>query len=145
MKNTISKKIIIVSLIMCISLSLFSCNSKKEKNGPIVHPISVTISIDFPEKAKIPDIINAEFSVEEGSSVLDLTQLYCNVNDIPVTVETTNNYIQGIDNVINDYFIKGKSWVYTINNEYSNKSQSEYAVKDGDSIQWKFIRTQGQK
>ena len=46
--------------------------------------------------------------LEEGSSVLDLTQLYCNVNDIPVTVETTNNYIQGIDKDVYKRQIKSR-------------------------------------
>ena len=107
--------------------------------APIVNPINVTISIDYPKKADLEDVKDADFKVEEGASVLDAIQLYCNVNELPINVETTSSSIIGINDVNNgDY--NSKTWQYKINGELCDTDVSEKILKDGDSIQWVYMK-----
>ena len=129
---------------------------------PIEDPIEVTISIDFPDGAEAEDITEEAFLVEDGTTVLDALQIYCNVNDIPVNVETTAAAVYGINGVNNsdgtaenpdeeadDEEIAAEtetdestetaltgSWHYSVNGEESSTPENEVRLSDGDSIIW---------
>lgn len=136
-KNPIFSKLIISSLILVMSFTFFSCNEKDKTSGKIVHPINVTMSIDFPNKSKIPDVIEAHFAIEEGASVLDMIQLYCTVNNMPLTVETTSTYIQGIDGVMEGDYGK-REWQFKINDVLCDADESEQIVENNDHVSWVF-------
>ena len=93
-KNTI-KKVLALSAILALAAAAAGCSEKKVQE-PIEDPIEVTISIDFPDGAEAEDITEEAFLVEDGTTVLDALQIYCNVNDIPVNVETTAAAVYGI-------------------------------------------------
>ena len=98
-KNTI-KKVLALSAILALAAAAAGCSEKKVQE-PIEDPIEVTISIDFPDGAEAEDITEEAFLVEDGTTVLDALQIYCNVNDIPVNVETTAAAVYGINGVNN--------------------------------------------
>lgn len=136
-KKSIFSKLIVCSLILVMSFTFFSCNEKDKTEGKIVHPINVTMSIDFPDKSKIQDIVDAHFAVEEGASVLDMIQLYCTVNNIPLTVETTSTYVHGIGGVMEGDFGK-REWQFKINDIFCDTDESEQIVENNDRITWVF-------
>lgn len=159
-KNTI-KKVLALSAILALAAAAAGCSEKKVQE-PIEDPIEVTISIDFPDGAEAEDITEEAFLVEDGTTVLDALQIYCNVNDIPVNVETTAAAVYGINGVNNsdgtaenpdeeadDEEIAAEketdestetaltgSWHYSVNGEESNAPENEVRLSDGDSIIW---------
>ncbi len=161
-KNTI-KKVLALSAILALAAAAAGCSEKKVQE-PIEDPIEVTISIDFPDGAEAEDITEEAFLVEDGTTVLDALQIYCNVNDIPVNVETTAAAVYGINGVNNsdgtaenpdeeaeadDEEIAAEtepdgsaetpltgSWHYSVNGEESSAPENEVRLSDGDSIIW---------
>lgn len=159
-KNTI-KKVLALSAILALAAAAAGCSGKKAQE-PIEDPIEVTISIDFPDGAEAEDITEEAFLVEDGTTVLDALQIYCNVNDIPVNVETTAATVYGINGVNNsdgtaenpdeeadDEEIAAEtetdgstetsltgSWHYSVNGEESGTPENEVRLSDGDSIIW---------
>ena len=65
-------------------------------------------------------------------------QLYCNVNELPVTVETTDASIQGINGVTNGDYAAKRHWQYKINGELCKTPENEKILKDGDTLEWVF-------
>lgn len=133
------KKKILTNFIVCMLVfsSIFvvtSCGKEKEETP--VHPIQITISIDYPEKAELEDVEEASFKIEEDSTVLDAIQLYCNVNELPVTVETTDASIQGINGVENGEYTAKRHWQYKINGKLCKTPENEKILKDGDTVEW---------
>ena len=161
-KNTI-KKVLALSAILALAAAAAGCSEKKVQE-PIEDPIEVTISIDFPDGAEAEDITEEAFLVEDGTTVLDALQIYCNVNDIPVNVETTAAAVYGINGINNsddtaenpneeaeadDEEIAAEtetdesaettltgSWHYSVNGEESSAPENEVRLSDGDSIIW---------
>lgn len=161
-KNTI-KKVLALSAILALAAAAAGCSGKKVQE-PIEDPIEVTISIDFPDGAETEDITEEAFLVEDGTTVLDALQIYCNVNDIPVNVETTAAAVYGINGINNsgdtaenpdeeaeadDEEIAAEtetdggaepaltgSWHYSVNGEESSAPENEVRLSDGDSIIW---------
>ena len=136
------KKKILTNLILCLLVfsSIFvvtGCGKEKEET-PIVHPIQITISIDYPAKSEIEDVEAADFKIEEDSTVLDAIQLYCNVNELPVIVETTDASIQGINGVSNGDYSAARHWQFKINGELCETPENEKILKDGDTVEWIF-------
>lgn len=136
------KKKILTNLIICMLVfsSIFvvtGCGKEKEET-PIVHPIKITISINYPQKSEIEDVEEVNFKIEEDSTVLDAIQLYCNVNELPVTVETTDESIQGINGVTNGDYGSKRHWQYKVNGKLCETPENEKILKDGDTLEWFF-------
>lgn len=139
MKNNFFRFGFLLLLVLSITFSLASCKEKSNKNsGPIVNPITVNFSIDYPNKSKLDDIEFTPFTCEEDSTLIDITQLYCNVNDIPVGIETTFGDIIAINNIISGHYDKEREWICLINGEVVDSSLYDVHPEDGDNIQWFF-------
>lgn len=137
MKNIFTK--ISVCAILLLSLTMVtSCGENNKEEQPIINPIEITISIDYPDKAEIEDIKEETFKIEEDSTVLDAIQLYCNVNNIPLNVETTDGLVDGISDVNNYILYKNSSWKYKINDELIESPANTQILVDGDSLQWVY-------
>ena len=100
MKKSTLKKILAAATVVALAASAAACSDKTE-DEPAENTIEVSISIDFPEGSGVEDITDQTFLVEEGTTVLDALQIYCNVNEIPVNVETTAAAVYGINGVNN--------------------------------------------
>ena len=142
MKKNILRKITISFLVLLISLTAFACGNKKTSNETVVNPINVTMDIYYPQKAKMDNIKNISFAIEEDSSVLDIIQIYCNINNIPVSIETTSSYVQGINGVMEgDKYGDNHIWAFTINDKTVKNGAADQILKDGDHVTWKYIET----
>ena len=164
MKKSTLTKILAAATVVALAASAAACSDKTE-DEPAENTIEVSISIDFPEGSGVEDITDQTFLVEEGTTVLDALQIYCNVNEIPVNVETTAAAVYGINGVNNseagdagsedgeapaeqangeesgETAVEGSaaitgSWHYSVNGEEGTAAENEVKLADGDSIIW---------
>jgi len=140
MKHSICQKLSLCLLTICSLFLLFGCGDGKDTEVPAIKPIEITISIDFPAKADLPDLINAPFRAEEDSSVLQLVELFGTVNDIPILVDTTHSTLEGIDQVINRVTYPTGHWIYKVNGEKVNKEINRKIIKDGDILEFIYVK-----
>lgn len=139
MKKTVSIPALLVFLLF--TAVVFTGCGKDDKQKNVVHPIDVMISVDYPSGAKIPDMENFKFKVEKGSNVLEATELYASLAEIPLLIDTTSNTVIGINNVKNTgKGRKGKRWNFKVNGKAINSLPSEKKLADGDRIQWSYDR-----
>lgn len=135
------KKRLTTGLLLCLFAAAMVCFAagcgQEEKPDPVVHPITITISVDYPKSAEPEDITEEEFTIEEGSTVLEALQLYCYVNDMPLIVETTGGTVLGINGVEN-HGEKGRGWRYELNGSLCAVSENEQRLADGDQIKWMY-------
>ena len=131
-----------ISFILCVALIsavflMVGCDSKEEET-PIVNPIQITITIDYPERAEQEDITEQPFNIEEDSSVLEAIQLYCNVNDMEINIETTKGTVVGINGLNNGDLFTNRTWQFKINGRLADESAGKVILEDGDSLEWVY-------
>ena len=99
-----------------------------------------TMNIRYPAKANMDAVKNVKFKVEKKSTVMQAMQIFCNVNDIPLNVDTTNNIIEGINNVNNGDFNAKYVWKFKVNGELCKASPVDKILKSGDILQWIYTK-----
>ncbi|MGN0658027.1 MAG: DUF4430 domain-containing protein [Emergencia sp.] len=129
---------LIICLLLCSSVLIMAGCGDKAEETVIVNPIEITLSITYPEKAEMEDISEELFKIEEDSTVLDAIQLYCNVNDMNITVETTGGDVQGIAGVENGDYGSSRIWKYKLNGELCDEPENQQVLKDGDTLEWVY-------
>ncbi|MFQ9891817.1 MAG: DUF4430 domain-containing protein [Emergencia sp.] len=138
MKNRILTGIILTA-VLCTSMFIVSgCGKDEEADAPIISPIEITLSIDYPDKASWEDVKDVTFKLEEDSSVLEAIQLYCNVNEMPMLVETTGKTLYGINGINNGDIDSDRSWKFYVNGKTPRKSESKIILEDGDTLAWYY-------
>ena len=140
------KKFLSLICVFVLSLALFSCSEKKDDDdsSEITNPINVTISFSDSENDQVEvenfePIENAEFIVEEGTSVLEATQIYCVANELDIEIDSARGYITGLLGISDGDYSDNTGWVYTINGETVMVGADEQILKDGDKISWEFV------
>lgn len=140
------KKFLSLICVFVLSLALFSCSEKKDDDdsSEITNPINVTISFSDSENDQVEvenfePIENAEFIVEEGTSVLEATQTYCVANELDIEIDSAGGYITGLLGISDGDYSDNTGWVYTINGETVMVGADEQILKDGDKISWEFV------
>ena len=136
------KKFLSLICVFVLSLALFSCSEKKDDDdsSEITNPINVTISFSDSENDQVEEPIeNAEFIVEEGTSVLEATQIYCVANELDIEIDSAGGYITGLLGISDGDYSDNTGWVYTINGETVMVGADEQILKDGDKISWEFV------
>ena len=140
------KKFLSLICVFVLSLALFSCSEKKDDDdsSEITNPINVTISFSDSENDQVEvenfePIENAEFIVEEGTSVLEATQIYCVANELDIEIDSAGGYITGLLGISDGDYSDNTGWVYTINGETVMVGADEQILKDGDKISWEFV------
>ena len=98
----------------------------------MTNPIEIFISIDYPKKAKTPDMENFKFKVEKKSNVLEATELYASMSEIPLLVDTTSNTITSIN--------KKATWQFKVNGKLIQGTPDSKRLHDGDSIEWIYMK-----
>jgi hypothetical protein len=133
------KKIVSLALV-CVLIAgtalVTGCGKKTESD--VVNPIQITINIEYPSKAKLNKLENIQFKVEKKSTVMEAMQLFCNVNEIPLKVDTTNNVIEGISDVENGDYNSKAVWKYKINGEACSTNVASKVLKASDSLTWYY-------
>jgi len=127
-------------LTLLAALCLCGCGGKETQETPAVDSIEVFISIDYPQKAKKPDLKTLPFRIEEDSSVLQVVELFGNVNDISILVDTTYATLEGVDGVINHVTLDTGTWQYKINDKLKDKSVDDMILKDGDHLELVYTK-----
>lgn len=127
---------ILLSGILCFASS---CGTESEDPSTTIQSIDITVTIDYPKKSKITDIQKDSFTIEEESTVLETIELYGNVNNISVLVDTTNNTLEGIHGIINDVYKETYTWQCIINDK-AVKSIAKKELKDGDIVEFKYTK-----
>lgn len=140
------KKFLSILCILILSFSLFACSEKKKETDPkdIVNPINVTISFSDSEKDQVEaedfePIEETEFIVEEGTSVLDATQIYCLANDLEINIDSAGSYIKSMLGLGEGDLASTTGWIYTVNGEAVSVGAGEQILNDGDKIAWEFV------
>ncbi len=135
------KKLIGFVLFLAVSASAVlmpGCQEQKKEEKPVINPVDITISIDYPERSELTDLKEIPFTIEENSSVLEALQLYCNVNEMPVTIETTYGTVVGINDLYNGDIFTSRSWQFKVNGQLSEKPAGEVILENGDSLEWVY-------
>ncbi|NLD10853.1 MAG: DUF4430 domain-containing protein [Clostridiales bacterium] len=134
------KKIISLALIclLTVSLAMVVSGCGKKKEAKVENPIQITININYPSAAKLNKLENINFRVEKKSTVMEAMQLFCNVNEISLQVDTTSNVIEGISDVKNGDYNNKYIWKYKINGKACNTNASEKVLKSSDSLTWYY-------
>lgn len=140
MKKTILKNLLLCLLFVFITFSFSSCGNEAEDTEPSVKSIDITLSIDYPKKSGIDDVKKILFKIEEDTSVLQTIELYGNVYDIPVLVDTTNSTLEGINGIINHVTLKDGHWEYQINGKKISKSENKKIVESGDFVEFIYVK-----
>lgn len=135
----ITKNLILTLLAFSMIFAVTGCGNTEDVT-PAVKSMDITLSINYPAKAEIPDIYQETFKVEEHATVLDALEIYCNVNDIPLTVELTSGSVHGIDDIYNGDFYRSRHWRYKINGKLCADPENEKILKNGDSVEWVFVK-----
>ncbi len=100
-----------------------------------------------PEKRElIPEngiIYSGKAEINDGESVFDVLQREMRKNKIHMefvnTPATNSAYVKGINNIY-EFDCGGFSgWTYSVNGKTPNVGCSQYFVKDGDIVEWKYV------
>ena len=120
----------------------------KEKENVIG---SVTISIRCDRIIGMADHVpsdgiildSAEFDIKDGDTVYSILIEAAKKYKLQIDKNTsgTMTYISGINNIGEMDFGDVSGWTYTVNGEVASVGASEYVLKDGDVIEWKYALT----
>ena len=138
------KKILTVIGILTLLFAVSACSPEPaSEDAPIVNPVNLSISfLDGEDELEIEDfeeIKDDPFIAEEGSSVLEATQLYCMSHDISISVDKSKGYVTEIAGLTEGDYEKQTGWVFTVNGEMGTLTAEEQIIQEGDKIAWKFI------
>ena len=138
------KKILSVLCILILLFTMAACSTESEaEETPIVNPVNLSFSLlDGEDDLELEDFEAIEddpFIAEEGSSVLEATQLYCMSHDISISVDTSKGYVTEIAGLTEGDYSEQTGWVFTVNGEMGMLTAEEQIVEEGDKIAWEFI------
>ena len=138
------KKVLTLICAIALIFAGTSCSSKPDvEETPIVTPVNLSISFldgeDDLELEGFEEIKDDSFIAEEGSSVLEATQLYCMSHDITISADTSKGYVTEIAGLTEGDYDKQTGWVFTVNGEMGMLTAEEQIIEEGDKIAWEFI------
>ena len=138
------KKILSVLCVLILIFTTAACSSQPEVDDtPVVNPVNLTFSLlDGDDDLELEDfekIENDPFFAEEGSTVLEATQLYCMSHDISISVDSSKGYVTEIAGLSEGDYNNQTGWVFTVNGEMGMLAANEQIVEENDKIAWEFI------
>lgn len=156
LKQIMKSKWVNILLVLATLVVFTSCENKKQtaENEKIKCSISIECGnvlnhmeeLSEDKKDIIPKegIILEETEVEivEGTSVYEVLTNICREREILMegsfTVGTGSAYVEGIANLYEFDCGELSGWQYSVNGEHTGISSSDYPVKDGDVIEWRY-------
>lgn len=138
------KKILSVLCVLILIFTTAACSSQPEVDDtPVVNPVNLSFSLlDGDDDLELDDfekIENDPFIAEEGSTVLEATQLYCMSHDISISVDSSKGYVTEIAGLSEGDYNNQTGWVFTVNGEMGMLAADEQIVEENDKITWEFI------
>lgn len=140
MKKGIRFHVVLCVLLVSVLFLCSGCSSQEEEATPNVETINITLSIDYPNQSNRTDIKEVAFKLEEDTTVLQLIELYGNVNNLSILVDTTHSTLEGINGVNNGAYWKKGEWKFTINEKFTSKPEGEKTLENGDFVQFIYVK-----
>lgn len=133
------KKLLSVLLVLVMVFSFAACSgdNEVELENPVNFTIEVAIAMD--EAAADFEGFTAEYAAEEGSSILEATQFYCENNDISMTINEEWGYITELNGLTEHDYAENTGWVFYLNGESPTVGARDIELSEGDVIKWEFI------
>lgn len=82
-----------------------------------------------------------EFAIAEGETVYDIIVEACRENSIQI--ELSGGYVSGINYIYEFDFGDLSGWLYYVNGEEASVGCDQYALSDGDEIEWLYSLEMG--
>lgn len=146
-KSRLYRIVTLMLVVVMISAVISGCTGEKAKpkdagSDESGKTMNVYISIDYPDEANLPDLINQKFVFEKGSTALDSIQLYGTVVGLPILVETTGGDLVGINNIKNGDYGNGH-WDLFVNGKPAKEKNvsatpSHITLESEDSVRWVY-------
>ncbi len=140
------KKVLTLTLVIALCFTLVSCTKDKalEPTEDLVNPITLTMSItntveDDSIGEDFAPVKNVSFIVEEDTTALEATQIYCVSNDLAIEVDPGNTYVSSIMNLGEKDAEPTTGWIFKLNGVSGSLGANEEVLKDGDEISWEFV------
>lgn len=140
------KKLSAFVLTLALCFSLGACSKKEEPTIPenVVNPVNVTISIvdssnDDLDAEGLEEVTDSDFIVEDGTNILDATQIFCVSHDMEISLDSSGKYVTSIMNIKEKDFKDTTGWIFKLNGESVAVGAKDQILKDGDHITWEFI------
>ena len=79
---------------------------------------------------------------KEGETVFDVLKRVCKENNIQMESSYTpgydNYYIEGINQIYEKDCGTKSGWMYSVNGTFPNYGCSDYKLKNGDEVEWRY-------
>ena len=139
------KKLLVLITALIMVLAMTACSTiEPSDDGSDAKMINVKIEIDYPdvddenlEKAEMQDI-EAELTVEEGTTALDMLFAYADANSIEVVMDdsSASAYVTSIGGVAQT---DDAGWVYEVDDEMTMDPADQLILEEGMKITWEFM------
>lgn len=133
MKKQIALRALSILFVFIFAIGLSACGPGPAGDDSDLKSITVTISIVYPEAAKMVNIERFTMNVSEKATVRQVLEAFCEQEGI--SIELSSSSVSGINQVM----AAGDSvWGYTINDEEKLSIDADRKIEDGDEIVWKI-------
>ena len=139
------KKLLVLITVLIMVLAMTACSTiEPSDDGSDAKMINVAIEIDYPdvddenlEKAEMQGI-EAELTVEEGTTALDMLFAYADANSIEVVMDdsSASAYVTSIGGVAQT---DDAGWVYEVDDEMTMDPADQLILEEGMKITWEFM------
>lgn len=134
---------ILLTLTLLFTLAACSTQDAADSPDPVVNPTNLTFSLtdgtENPDVEGFTAIEEDPFIAEEGSTVLEATELYCMSHDMSITIEKNGSYVTEINGFAQGDYSDTTGWIFTVNGELPDVGAGEITIEEGDKIVWSFI------
>ena len=116
----------------------------EEETESLPAQITVTVSINCTNAveygADVPEYFlkNQSYTATEGATVFDALKALCEDNGLSLKYQR-KTYIQGIGGLNEKDCGSSSGWMYLVNGEKLSKPASGYALKNGDTVEWRYV------
>ena len=151
-KRTRALAVICCIMLICCWFSGCAFGGEKLPNGNCTISIECSNILDNMDNLKktkeefIPEdgwiLKETEVAFQGGETVFDVLKKVCGENGIHMSSKYTplykSYYIEGINQLYEMDCGKNSGWMYSVNGKYRNYGCSEYKLKNGDKIEWRY-------
>lgn len=151
-KRTRALAVICCIMLICCWFSSCAFGGEKLPNGNCAISIECSNILDNMDNLKktkeefIPEdgwiLKETEVAFQGGETVFDVLKKVCGENGIHMSSKYTplykSYYIEGINQLYEMDCGKNSGWMYSVNGKYPNYGCSEYKLKNGDKIEWRY-------
>jgi len=135
MKGKTITKMIVTLLAILLAFGISGCGTKPSGSDSSLKTIAVTMNISYPQKSGKTDLKDYPMNVQQGATVLQVLEAYCEREGVNVSVDTTQgSYVTGINQV---QATQHTGWVYEVNGQSSVNGADQQQVQNNDNIVWK--------